>query len=129
MFQFCFIIYVEHMYIVQVDESVNNPNNKHLLITNSSCRNVSNEFKPCEANEFIRNLFIRIHTTVGILSGHQYFLLTSSAQALCMILLDTFLSQDFMRGLCYRQVVSSLTLLNNVCAKCICFHCRLHYYF
>lgn len=36
--------------------------------------------------------------TVGLSGGHQYFLLTSSAQALCMILLHTFWSLIFFNA-------------------------------
>lgn len=63
--------------------------------------------------------------TVGLSGGHQYFLLTSSAQALCMILLHTFWSVIFFNavdtqsrtGIGYVVVthllVSCLTLLNS----------------
>lgn len=62
---------------------------------------------------------------MGLLGGHQYFLLTSSAQALCMILLHTFWSVIFFNAVDTQSrlhvgyvvvshlVVSCLTLLNN----------------
>lgn len=64
--------------------------------------------------------------TVGLLGGHQYFLLTSSAQALCMVLLHTFWSVIFFNAVDTQSrlhigyvvvshlVVSCLTLLNRL---------------
>lgn len=64
--------------------------------------------------------------TVGLSGGHQYFLLTSSAQALCMILLHTFWSVIFFNAVDVQSrfgigfvvvshlFVSGLTLLNSV---------------
>ncbi|XP_031619322.1 gamma-secretase subunit Aph-1 [Contarinia nasturtii] len=63
--------------------------------------------------------------TVGLLEGHQYFLLTSSAQALCMILLHTFWSVIFFNAVDTQSrlhigyvivshlIVSCITLLNS----------------
>lgn len=63
--------------------------------------------------------------TIGLLGGHQYFLLTSSAQALCMILLHTFWSVIFFNAVDNQSrvhigyviishlLVSCITLLNS----------------
>lgn len=63
--------------------------------------------------------------TVGLSDGHQYFLLTSSAQALCMILLHTFWSVIFFNAVDVQSrihigyvvvshlLVSCMTLLNS----------------
>lgn len=58
--------------------------------------------------------------TIGLLGGYQYFLLTSSAQALCMILLHTFWSVIFFNAVdTQSRVQIGYVIISHLLVSCI----------